>query len=93
MYQGPNIFKEAANQKVSPDYAVSSASFGAFLLVAIAAGIVVAIITKSLLLGGIIFVGLIVTGVVVTMLLSRQQMRRREQYEETLLRESERSRD
>ncbi len=90
MYSGPNMFKQAANQKVSPDYAVSSAPFGVFLLVAIATGIVVAITTKNLLLGGAIFVGLIVTGIVVTMLLARQQKRRREQYEEMLLKESNR---
>ena len=80
MYQGPNIFKQAANQKVSPDYAVSSVPFGVFLLIAIAAGIVVALVTKNLLLGGIIFVGLIVTGVVVTMLLARRQRRMRERF-------------
>ena len=92
MYQGPNMFKEAANQKVSPDYAVSSAPFGVFLLVAIAAGIVVAIITKNLLLGGVIFVGLIVIGVVVTMLLARRQRRRQERFiAEIVLRESNRS--
>ena len=88
--QGPDMFKEAANQKVSPDYAVSSAPFGVFFLTAIAAGLVVAIITKYLLLGGVILVGLIVIGVVVTMLLARQQKRRWERYEETLLRESNR---
>lgn len=87
------MFKEAANQKVGPDYAVSSVPFGVFLLVAIAAGIVLAIITKNLLLGGIIFVGLIVTGIVVTMLLARRQSRMREQYEEMLLRESNRTQD
>lgn len=90
MYQGPNIFKEAANQKVNPDYPVSSVPFGVFLLLAIAAGIIVALVTKNLLLGGIIFVGLIAIGIVVTILLSSQQKRRREQYEEMLLRESNR---
>ena len=84
------MFKQAANQKVSPDYAVSSAPFGVFFLTAIGAGIVVALITKNLLLGGAILVGLMVIGVVVTMLLSRRQKRRREQYEEMLLRESNR---
>ena len=92
MYQGPDMFKEAANQKVSPDYAVSSAPFGVFLLVAIAAGIVVALITKNLFLGGVIFVGLIVIGVLVTMLLTRRQRRMRERFiDEFVLRESERS--
>lgn len=84
------MFKEAANQKISPDYAVSSTPFGVFLLIAIAVGIVVALITKNLLLGGTILVGLVIIAVVVTILLSRQQKRRREQYEETLLRESNR---
>ena len=91
MYQGPNMFKEAANQKVGPDFAVSSVPFGVFLLLAIAAGIVVAIITKNLLLGGIFFVGLIVIGVVVTMLLARHQRNMRERFiEEYIRRESNR---
>ena len=91
MDQGPNIFREEANQKVSPDYAVSSAPFGVFFLVAIAAGVVVALITKNLLLGGIILVGLVVCGVMVTILLERRRKKIRERYiEEIVLRESKR---
>jgi Flp pilus assembly protein TadB len=89
MNQGPDMFKQAANQKVIPDYAVSSAPFGVFFLIAIVAGVVVAITTKSLLLGGIILVGLIVIGVIVTMLLARRQKRIQERaIDEFMLRES-----
>ncbi len=92
MNQGPDMFKEAANQNVSIDYAVSSVPFGVFFLVSIAAGIVVAITTKSLLLGGIILVGLILIGIIVTMLLSRRQKRKQERaIEEYILRDSKRA--
>ena len=92
MDMGPNMFREEANQKVSPDYAVSSAPFGVFFLVAIAAGVVVALITKNLLLGGIILVGLVVCGVMVTILLERRRKKIRERYiEEIVLRESKRT--
>ena len=92
MNQGPDMFKEAANQNVSIDYAVSSVPFGVFFLVSIAAGIVVAITTKSLLLGGIILVGLLLIGIIATMLLSRRQKRKQERaIEEYILRDSKRA--
>jgi hypothetical protein len=50
MYQGSDMSREAANQKVNPDYPVSGLLFGILILVAIAAGIVVSIITNNLLL-------------------------------------------
>lgn len=92
MNQGPDMFKQEANQKVGPDYAVSSAPFGVFLLIAIAAGVVVAITTKNLLLGGIILVGLLVAGIIVTMLLSRRQKSKEERaIEEYIRQESKRT--
>lgn len=92
MYQGPNMFRIEANQKVRPDYAVSSVPFGVFILVAIVAGVVVALITKNLLLGGVILVGFLVLGVLVTILLDRRQKKIRERsIEEIVLRESKRT--
>ena len=91
MMQGPNMFRQEANQKVSPDYPASGLLFGVFLLMAIVAGVVVSITTKNLLLGGVILVGLIVLGVGVTMLLGRRQKRRQERFmEEFVRKESQR---
>ena len=86
MNQGPNMFRQEANQKVSPDYPASGLLFGVFLLLAIVAGVVVSITTKNLLLGGIILVGLIALGVGVTMLLGRRQKRRQERFIEEFVR-------
>ena len=86
MDQGPNMFRQEANQKVSPDYPSSGLLFGVFLLLAIVAGVVVSITIKNLLLGGIILVGLIILGVGVTMLLGRRQKRRQERFIEEFVR-------
>ena len=89
MSQGPDMFKQAADQKLSRDYTVSSAPFGVFFLIAIAVGVVVAITTNNLLLGGIILAGLIIAGVIVTMLLARRQKMKRERaIDEYIRRES-----
>lgn len=86
MYQGPDMFREAANQKVSPDYPVSGLLFGVLFLVAIAAGIVVSIITGNLLLGGIILVGLIMFSILLMILLGRRQKKLQERRIEEFVR-------
>ena len=80
MYQGPNMFREEANQKVSTDYPSYGPLFGVFILVAIAAGIIVGLNTRNLLLAGIILVGVVGLGVVVMMLLGHRQNKLQERY-------------